>query len=91
MKKRKKIFKIVFLLLVIIYVGYILISQQKILNEYKADTEKYALQIKDAQENKKELESFKENVGSVEYIEGIAREKLGMYLPNERVYIDVSK
>ena len=26
-----------------------------------------------------------------EYIEKIAREKLDMYMPNERVYIDVSK
>ena len=26
-----------------------------------------------------------------EYIEEVAREKLDMYLPNERVYIDISK
>ena len=33
----------------------------------------------------------KENVNSTEYIEEVAREKLDMYLPNERVYIDISK
>ena len=28
---------------------------------------------------------------TMEYIEEIAREKLGMYLPNEKVYIDIGK
>ena len=34
---------------------------------------------------------MKENINSPEYIEEIAREKLNMYLPNERVYIDIGK
>ena len=33
----------------------------------------------------------KKNINSEEYIEEVAREKLDMYLPNERVYIDISK
>lgn len=32
---------------------------------------------------------MEENVTSPEYIENIAREKLGMYLPNEKVFIDI--
>ena len=40
---------------------------------------------------KEELRAMKENVNSTEYIEKIAREKLGMYLPNEKVYIDIGK
>ena len=31
------------------------------------------------------------NINSKEYIEEVAREKLDMYLPNEKVYIDISK
>ena len=38
-----------------------------------------------------ELVSTKDNVNSKEFIEQMAREKLDMYLPNERVYIDISK
>ena len=34
---------------------------------------------------------MKDNINSPEYIEEIAREKLGMYLPNERVFIDIGK
>ena len=38
--------------------------------------------------NKEDLEQKKENTQSLEYIESEAREKLGMYLQNERVYVD---
>ena len=34
---------------------------------------------------------MKTNINSLEYIEKIAREKLDMYLPNEKVYIDVAQ
>ena len=40
------------------------------------------------QQDKQYLEEEKQNTNSLEYIEKLAREKLGMYLPNERVYID---
>ena len=33
-------------------------------------------------------EQEKQNITSLDYIEKLAREKLGMYLQNERVYID---
>ena len=33
----------------------------------------------------------KANINSKEYIEEVARGKLDMYLPNEKVYIDISK
>ena len=42
-------------------------------------------------EYKEQLLQTKENISSPEYIEEIAIEKLDMYLPNEKVYIDISK
>ena len=42
-------------------------------------------------QNKQDLEEEKQNINSTEYIEKLAREKLGMYLQNERVYIDSNK
>ena len=44
-----------------------------------------------AEEEQEKLNEMKENITSDEYIEQIAREKLGMYYPNERVYIDIEK
>ena len=39
-------------------------------------------------EYKEELANKKEEVNSLEFIEQTARERLDMYLPNERVYVD---
>ena len=74
-----------------IYVIYTLISQQQILNSYKVEANKYTNDILQAQAEQEKLNETKNNINSNEYIEQIAREKLGMYLPNERVYIDIGK
>ena len=87
----KLILKRILFIIIAIYIFYTFISQQKTLNAYKADENRYLEQIAVEEEKKAELNSTIENVNSKEYIEQIAREKLNMYLPNEKVYIDVSK
>ena len=91
--KNKKInlIKKILVLLFIIYFAYTLIAQQKTLNSYAKEKEKYDDNIKTAQEEQNDLKEMKENINSDEYIEQVAREKLGMYYPNERVYIDIEK
>lgn len=89
MKKFKKPYKKVFILCISIYVIYTLISQQKTLNAYKKEETTYAKQIQQEQKNNQELNQIKENVDSTQYIEDVAREKLGMYLPNERIFYDI--
>lgn len=91
MKVLKKIYKKVLFVLVACYVITIFISQQKTLNTYKQGIEQCEEQILEAKESQESLMTIQENVNSPEYIEKIAREKLGMYLPNEKVYIDVGK
>ena len=76
---------------ILIYVVCILVNQQASLATYKNREEYYKQQIKEENEESKELSALKENVDSKEYIEEIAREKLEMYLPNERVYIDIGR
>lgn len=83
--------KKVLVLMFIIYFLYTIIAQQKTLNSYSQEKEKYNDNIETAQEEQNELNEMKENINSDEYIEQIAREKLGMYYPNERVYIDIEK
>ena len=91
MKIIKKIYIKLLLLALICYVVSIFNSQQKTLNTYNQEIKKCEEQIAEAKETKNSLEEMKENVNSPEYIEQIAREKLGMYLPNEKVYIDIGK
>ena len=89
--KVKNFLKKVLVIAFIIYFIYTIISQQRTLNSYAQEKEQYNEQIETAQEEQEELQNMKDNINSNEYIEEIAREKLGMYYPNERVYIDVEK
>ena len=90
MKKKLKFNRII-IIGIIIYVLYLLISRQQVLSSYKKEEQTYAKQIEQEQLKNAELLEEKENVNSTEFIEEIARDKLGMYLPNERVYIDIGK
>lgn len=87
----KKIYKNVIIAIFLIYFVVTLASQQKTLNQYSSEAEIYAKQLETATEENKDLNKTKEDVNSTEYIEQMAREKLDMYLPNERVYIDINR
>lgn len=87
----RKLYKRLGILIFAIYVIYTFAMQQQTLNAYKAEENKYNKEIEEAKEKQNELIATKNNISSNEYIEQIAREKLDMYLPNERVYIDIGK
>lgn len=88
MKKNKKIYKKLLFIVASLYVIVTLVNQQKVLNNYKKNQEELSKKIEEKIEYKQELAEIKENVDSLDYIEQVAREKLDMYLPNERVYED---
>lgn len=87
---KTNITRILFVILAV-YVVYTFISQQKLLNAYAKEDRDYRNQIEQANETKQELTETLQSLNSTEYIEQIARDKLDMYLPNEKVYIDITK
>ena len=87
----KKFLKYTFFVLIFIYIIHIFITQQATLNSYTTESKEYQSQIDDAKEIQAELNYTIQNLNSSEYIEEEARKKLDMYLPNERVYIDITK
>ena len=86
--KRKKLYVKLLILCISIYVIFILANQQSTLSQYEQDSEKLLSQIEEQKEYKEDLAKQKENITSLDFIEKTAREKLDMYYPNERVYID---
>ena len=86
--KKKKLYKRLLILLVLGYAIFTLINQQKVLNQYTENSKQLASKIQEQEAYKEELSNEKENVNSKEFIEQMAREKLEMYYPNEKVYID---
>ena len=87
----KKHFVKLLLIALVIYIVSVFISQQKMINTYNLEVKNFEAKIQDERNTNKELLEMKENLDSTEYIEKIARDKLDMYLPNERVYIDIAK
>ena len=89
--KKGKLLKNAFLIALIIWI-VMLIKQQMNISQYQDEIKELSSKIDVAEneltQNKQDLEQEKKNTDSLEYIEKLAREKLGMYLQNERVYID---
>ena len=88
MKKNKKILRNLLIIAIIIYIAFVFIDQQKTLNEYSKNTEELNQQIASEEATNEELNQQKDNVNSLDFIEEMARDKLDMYHPNERVYMD---
>ncbi len=78
-------------LLIVIFISYVVVTfvnQQKKINLYEKNIATTEEKIEEATEYKDSLISLKENADSLEYIERIAREKLNMYMPDEKIYIE---
>ena len=76
------------LIILIIYVGLTFINQQKTLNQYSKNYDDLTSQIEKQKEYNEQLSKKKQEIQSDNFIEDMAREKLDMYLPNEKVYMD---
>lgn len=87
-QKSNKLGKKLLFFAIFAYIVYIFIGQQKTLNSYKTAQQYYSEQLNKQLAYQESLAKTKDNISSKEYIEEVAREKLDMYLPNERVYID---
>lgn len=86
--KRRKLYKKIFILLLLIYAIFTLANQQKVINQYNKNSKEFASKIEEQQIYNEELVAQKDNVNSKEFIEQTAREMLEMYYPNEKIYID---
>ncbi len=79
------------MLCIAVYAVYTFFLQQRLLNSYASEKKEFVKEIEAAQEKQEELSSTLDHLNSTEYIEDVARNKLDMYLPNERVYIDITQ
>ncbi len=86
----KKIGNIVFIV-VIAYFAFSIFSQQGTISENNAEIASLEQQISEKQIEIERLEQEYANIDSDEYIERMAREKLGLVQANERVFKDASK
>ena len=76
---------------VVFYFAYTLVTQQISINKKNAEIKALESQVAEAEGESDKLKSELENLQNPEYIEKIAREKLGLVRPNERVFVDSNK
>ena len=92
MRKRKKSkLGLVVLMVIFIYFAYTAAGQQKILYMKDADLKKVQSKIDEETEENDKLKEEQKALDSDEYVEKIAREKLGMVKTGDRVYFDIGK
>ncbi len=88
MKNKKKLIRNLVIISALLYATFTLIKQQCVINGYMNTSSDLAAQIEEQKEYKEELSKKQEDISSDDFIEETAREKLDMYLPNEKVYMD---
>ena len=90
MKKKKLTFKSIFLFVFMAYAVVTIINQQFAISELKAAEQASVTKIEAVRKDNDKLTEMINNAASVEYIERMAREQLGLVKSGERVYIDQS-
>ena len=89
---KKKVNPINFLVIIFLtfYSIFTFVKQEIEIKKYEKEKQGYLEQIALARAKNMEYKKHSEYVNTDEYIEKIAREKLGMLLPEEKKYIEYS-
>lgn len=92
-KKRKKSLNVVHIvsILFLAYFGYTFFDQQLKLDKYDSQIAMYQKEIEAKQNLVEYYNNQNANITSDEYIESVARDKLGLVKPYEKVYVDANK
>ena len=85
----KKLITLIIIVTSIILFLITFINQEKMSKKYDEESSQYTQQIENAQPAQNKLKSTSSSLNTLNYIEDTARNKLDMYLPNERVYVDI--
>jgi len=80
--------KIICSVIVVIYVAITAYSQHSIIKESERILASYKEDIKKQEEIALEIENEKSKLGTDEYIEKVARDKLGMCKEDEKIFVD---
>jgi cell division protein FtsL len=90
-KKKKSRFGIFVLMAIFIYLSYMAVGQQRMIYDKSLENSKVVSKIAEEKKTNEELNNEQKMINSDEYIEKVARDKLGMVKKNERVFVDIGK
>jgi len=90
-KRKKSSFGVFILMAIFLYLSYVALDQQKLLNAKSLEMSKIENKLAEETKTNEELKKEKEIIDSDEYKEKVARERLGMVKENERVFVDIGQ
>lgn len=90
-KRKKAGLGLVIFVGALLYFSWLIISQQNMLDEKIKEMQDIRTKIEAEKKLNKELKEEKEILKSDEFVEKVAREKLGMVKSGEKVFVDVNK
>jgi len=90
MKKRKLRLKNVLMIAFIVYAAITIVNQQLTIYDLRKAEQDEISKIEAIRNDNDRLLEMINNATSIEYIEKMAREQLGLVKPGEKVYIDQS-
>ncbi len=88
MKKRVNPISVLIVISLMAYSTFTIVKQEIAIRKYEKEKQSYMEQIALAKEKNEQYKKYSEYVNTYEYIEKIAREKLRMLLPEEKIYIE---
>jgi len=89
-KRKSSRWGLLILIAFIVYFLFIVVEQQRVLGLKKEAMKNIQAKIEEETKINEELKRQKEILNTDEYIEKVAREKLGMVKPGERIFIDIN-
>ena len=90
-KKKKSRIGLILVVGAFIYISFVFIDQQKLINVKNAEMQSIQNKTEEEKKLSKDLNEQKDLVNSIEYVEKIAREKLGMIKPGEKIFVDINR
>ena len=75
----------------LMYFVYVMYDQQKVMSAKEVEMNNIQTKIQEESKLNEDLKKQKEMLNSDEYIEKVAREKLGMVKPGEKIFVDINK
>ncbi len=86
----KRLIKTIAVVFVLMYSFFIMVDQEVAFRKYDNELNDYNSMIAEENILHEQLVNTRDQISSEKYIEEVAREKLGLVMPNEVVFIDSS-
>ena len=87
-KALRRLLKTIIVIAFLLYSGIVIAKQEMSFQKYDNELNNYKTMISEEEIRHEQLISTKNHITTKEYIEEVAREKLGLVMPNEVVFID---